>query len=177
MPPCHVHLRANGSAEVGDTDGVRTPLVLVLTVVGVLCGCGESAEPLVERLAAAPVPSDAVEVARDERDGDFERGPEASVDYVLPRPVAATCPEVLTAMLDDGYELTDFVDEPDPITDPAAWCAAELAADGDFVTPIAIAYAADEESRFPVDGITLAFITGGDGTPDPDGTLLRLTTG
>lgn len=156
---------------------VRVPRLLVLATVGVLVGCGDPSAPLVERLDAAPIPSDAMEVTRAQRDGDFERGPEASVDYALPRPVSETCPEVLTALLDDGYELIDFVDEPDPITDPAAWCDAELAAEGELVTPVAIAYAPDEESRFPADGITLAFITGGEGNPDPDGTLLRLTTG
>lgn len=143
-------------------------------------GCSSSADPLVDRLTAAPLPDGAVEVASDERDGDFERGASASVDYSLPTPLAESCPEVLSLYTEAGYTLTDYVDEPDPITDPPAWCATELepTAYGTAVTDvIAIAHAPGEESRYSVDGIVLVLLAGRAGDLNPEGTLLRLTAG
>lgn len=178
---------ANGvsTSVVGDKGDTRTVSRLASSVASALAvlavaGCSSSADPLVDRLTAAPLPDGAVEVASDERDGDFERGASASVDYSLTAPLAEACPEVLSLYAEAGYTLTDYVDEPDPITDPPAWCATELepTADGTAVTDvIAIAYPPDEESRYSVDGIVLAFLAGRAGDPNPDGTLLRLTAG
>lgn len=156
---------------------IRILVAAVLTIL-VTAGCGSSADPLVERLAAAPRPDGAVEVSSESADGDFERGPRASADYSLPDPLAEACPDVLTLYLDAGYTLTDYVDEPDPITDPQTWCADELDPPGTGPPPnnvIAIAYPPDSEARYPSDGIYLTLVAGRDGDPNPDGTLLRIS--
>lgn len=142
--------------------------------------CGESVDPLIERLATAPLPDGAVEVARENRDGDFERGPEASVEYTLPVPLVEACPGALDRYLAADYTLTEFVDERDPITDPTSWCAAELQEDTADGLPqtniVALAYPPDSEARYPSDGIYVTVSTRGN-DPAAGSSILRLSAG
>lgn len=158
---------------------VRAAAIL-LVLVGATACAGGSAGPLVRRLEQAPIPDGAVLTAEERADGSFERGASASLDFSLPAPIAVTCPALLRGFLDAGYTVEEFSEPPQaPVTDPDAWCAAEVATEqGKPITAvIVIAHPPDAKSRYASDGISAALTAPRSGDPHPDGAHLRLSTG
>lgn len=157
----------------------RAGVVLIAMSLSGLVGCGASAESVVERLGAAPLPAGASEISRESRDGDFERGPEASAEYSWPTPFDQACPELLGGYVDADYEITKYVGSPEVITDPGRWCADQLETEGKQAIPaiIVIVYPPGENSRYPSDGVYATLTPGRPADPYPDGTHLRLSAG
>lgn len=150
-----------------------------LTLIGT-AGCGaanKSGAPLMRRLQAVPVPAAAVRVSEEHRDGDFERGPSAALEYSLPSPLQLACPALLGSYVQAGYRLFDFAEKPEPIVGLAAFCAREIAKRSPgAVQPsvIAIAYPPAVATGHPRDGLSVVLTPAKAGDAHPQGTHLRL---
>jgi len=152
----------------------RSAAVLAaVTLLGVAACSDQSAAPLVQRLEAAPVPEGAVEVDRQDRDGDFERGPTATLQYSLPSPLPAACPELLRGFIDADYTLFQYVEPSPAIADPEAWCEAQ--AQTPLPDDIAVAFPPGVDTEYLSDGFTAVRTKPKTGDALPDGTDLRLS--
>ena len=158
----------------------RSAAVLAaVTLLGVAACSDQSAAPLVQRLEAAPVPEGAVEVDRQDRDGDFERGPTATLENSLPSPLPAACPELLRGFIDADYTLFQYVEPSPAIADPEAWCEAQAQTPlpDDVATSdiIAVVFPPGVDTEYLSDGFTAMRTKPKTGDALPDGTHLRLS--
>lgn len=158
--------------------GRRVPL-LVLFLGCLATGCtGQPAAPLLASLNEAPVPADATRMSEQHRDGDFERGPSAEVEYSVPTTFNRACQDVLGALVREGYRLFDFSEDPQPVGDTATFCeteAADLSPGSSTPSVIAMAFPPGESTRYASDGIGVVFTPAHAGDAFPKGTHLRLS--
>lgn len=159
--------------------GCSRAAVIGLALLGV-AACGASAAPLVERLESAPLPEGAVKISGEARDGDFERGPHAELEYSLAAPLSEVCLELLAQYLAGEYTLVEYVGSA-AITNPDTWCAEQLDPTVDDsvneLALIVVVFPPGASTGYSTDGFSAILTRARADDPHPKGTHLRLSSG